>query len=222
MEVQDVLKTAATHGPALTVLQKFEADISSFQAQDGEDGEENEGAIKLSPGFAAHLPGIMEELPKLRAALRKGFLTPFLKPLRAHILDLGQAVLKAGEISMSSADLNALMHALKYFQGDAECTVAHTKLIEWATKHNTKIVLADFGKWMKSYMETAAAQTYVEVIPVDMAHVKPLVAKLPVPVPDGVGKQLLTLMPMLLRRAFLEDWSLVCLLVTLPGLDCRF
>ncbi len=94
---------------------------------------------------------------------------------------------------------------LKHFGTEAACAAAHTKLIDWATKHNAEMAQADFVAWMDNYMGKVAAQGYIEVIPTNAAHLKLILGKLALPLKDSATLEKVHIaLPRLLKRALLQ------------------
>lgn len=206
-EIQDVVKTAATHGPAAEKAATFLSELVQ-QIGNGNDDNDEETLplpVVLSPGCTGNLDLIMESLPQLKLDMRKGFALPLQKAVRDRVVQLGSAILKATSPSLSSADLNSTMAGLKLFPADATCAEMHSKLISWATKHNADIAVADFHKWLDSYMSQVSTQSYREVIPVDVPNVKQVVTVLKVPLEDAeVLEKLHIMLPNFLVRCYLQ------------------
>ncbi len=106
-EVVDVMKTAATHGPALESIQTYMKELPNE-----EDNDDDNTSIVLSPGCTSALESMIGDLPDLKVKMRKGSTVMLQKALKRRLLQLATSILKETGTNISSADLNTVMGGL--------------------------------------------------------------------------------------------------------------
>lgn len=207
-EVQDVIRTAGTHDDCASNAANYLAMLQSEMVETAEDGSLVR-PVALSNGCCEALLPIVQELPKLKNGARKGHMLELSQALKQRAVQLGIGLLSFSNSSpnISSKDLAAVLETLRYFSSDTTCGEVHTKLLDWATKHNAAMANADFIALMDNYMEIASKQGYPEVIPLDAAEWKRVMAKMATPVEPLVREKLEAFLPPLVTRLFLQAAS---------------
>lgn len=197
-EVSDVIRTAATDGESKVHCEKYLSELQALA----------EAPALLSPGCAGNLEAILSHLPKLKKAMRRGAVDSLEDALRSRVIQLGEGMLSSDSAPISSTDLSTVLNGLKSFGAENRCADLHVKLMNWATRHNSSMALGDFVTFLDGYMDSVSKQSYPEVIAVDAAHVKAVLARLTLPLPGHVLERLHVVAAHLLRRAALQAWGL--------------
>ena len=204
-EVQDVIKTAGTHDDCASKAANFLAMLQSEMVETGENGDLLR-PVPVSNGCCEILLTIVQELPKLKSGARKGHMLELSEALkqRAVQLAIGLLCYTNSSPNISSKDLASILETLRYFSSDTTCGEVHTKLLDWATHHNASMATADFISLMDDYMEIVSKQGYPEVIPLDAAEWKKVMAKMATPVEQLAREKLQALLPPWVIRLFLQ------------------
>ncbi len=201
--VNDLIKTAGTHDQCQEQANTFLGQLQSELVGHGEDGDLVH-PIPLFPGCANVLQPCLEALPKLKAGSRKGSMATLTQAIKDRVMQLAVAFLAAENPNISSKDLSIVLDTLKHFGTEPAFPEVHTRLVEWATKHNAAMSTADLIKVMDDYMGNVTAQTYPEVIPIDASEWKKVLSKVQGPLPKDAREKLQILLPELIVRIFLQ------------------
>lgn len=146
---------------------------------------------------------MLDKLPGLKKNMRKGGTSNFEQSLQAHFAMLAEKLLSSPAPAVSSEDLNTILLGLKVFNKGQ----LYSKILDWATNHNVEMAVADIKAWCSNYLREVNKQeeaACAEPIPIAVATLKGLIAKLPDAVPDDVLEKLYSTMPHLILRSFMQ------------------